>query len=236
MNSRSRRTIPVMATHTQGSQSRIPRSMPVISPESRRFTSATGEVTQENFSLISAASGSRRTHGGRPMVLSPGSYSDDDLFLSTTSAMSYPPMTASESPYALPVMSSLNSYDIDLTSEFLTEDAFSTSASADLTLVPSQYHGQNSPQEEMNSGYMPMDSLYLPCVPVVPSYCTATFSPQRLLTPPPENYLEDILSAHMLQDALCPMDKKDATCEASPICSASSDRSDSLHFLSSASH
>ena len=233
MTSRTRRSISTLATQTQGSQGNIPRTMPVRLGHSMPFNSAAlaDEMTHGNFSLTSSALGSRRTHSSRSAAFSSGSYADDDEYLLSASAgMSYPSMSISDSPFAVPVMG----YDADLTSEFLTEDAFSSNSSAEMTFVSPHYPGQGNPQEHLHSDYLPMESsMYMPGM--MPNFNAADCS--RYPTPPPEEENDYFLqSVHGYQEQSCPMDKDFAMSNGFDTCFPSPDRSDTSSFPSHSFH
>ncbi|KIW77339.1 hypothetical protein Z517_09785 [Fonsecaea pedrosoi CBS 271.37] len=196
---------PQLATITPGSQSRVPRTMPVTYADSVPFSSASmaGGMSNAHFSLTSTSPVSRRCYGTAPSVYPSGQYPhSDDFFLSASSAMTYASMTASDGAFVVPVMSSLGGFDADPTSEFLTEDAFSGDNSPDLNLVQSsQYPGQDQPEDLIIPGYMSMDTSPLYHQGMVNNYSSQSFSVQRLPTPPPEDYVRDCLSA---QEKLCP--------------------------------
>ncbi|KAJ9605485.1 hypothetical protein H2200_010142 [Cladophialophora chaetospira] len=178
-----------------------------------------GQMTNGNFSLTSSTLDSRRHHGPRSAGFSSRSYHDDDeYFLATSSGMGYPSMTMSDSHFAVPVMS----YDAaDLTSEFLTEEAFSGNNSADMTFVPSHYPSNANSQDHMHPGYMPMESsIYMPGM--VPTFNPADIS--RYPTPPPEEENDYFLqSVQGFQDQSCSMEKDFAMSHGTTLCLSSSD-------------
>ncbi len=220
MTSRTRRTFSTLATHIPGSQSHIPRTMPVISRDSMPFSSASlaGQTTNGNFSLTSSAMGSRRNHGSRSAISSESYSDEDEYFLSASSGMSYPSMSMSDSHFAVPVMG----FDADLTSEYLTEDAFSGNSSAEMTFVTSHYPGQGNSQEYFHSGYLPMEtSMYMPAM--MPNFNPSDCS--RYPTPPPEEENDYFLqSVQGFQEQTCPMDKDFAMSNGIAAYSGSPDR------------
>ena len=228
MTSRTRTTLPILATQTPGSHRRVPKTMPATYADyiPFSFASMAGE-TNGNFSSISSSSGSRQYQGSKPAAFSFGPYPDSDNYFLSVSGMTYPLMSMTDSPFVVPVMSSMSGYDADLTSEFLMENALSANNSADATFVPSRYPGQSHSQDYTSSGFMSRESPLYP-VGMIHNCYSAEFSPPRLPTPPPEENLQDCLSAHVFQEQLCLINKDFTLCEADAACCASSDRSEPL--------
>jgi hypothetical protein len=174
----------------------------VISSQPLGFPAMANRIN-ENYSLASSYSGSRRAHRARPIAMPSGSFPDnDDYCISAYSGMTYPSMGASDAPYALPVMSNLSNFDdVDLAAEYLTEDAFANTMIDDMTFVPNGFpaHGYS---QDMSAGNLPMEQpVYMP---VATSYNASDFS-QRL-TPPPEEYVSSYLSSQASQEQDCLMD------------------------------
>lgn len=169
--------------------------------------------------------------------MSPGFYSgNDDYSLPTTSATVYSSLSVSDSTFAVPVTSSLAGYDTDLTAQFLADDVLLTDDNAALNCFSSLYPGQIQTQDLLNPGYMPME---------VPMYNPGTMNnsyPADMswlthpLTPPPEDYVQEVLPHHFLsaehfQDEHCRMDKDVPLCEGNDMSKPSPYRSDRSKFL-----
>ncbi|EXJ82608.1 hypothetical protein A1O3_06421 [Capronia epimyces CBS 606.96] len=107
--------------------------------------------------------------------------------------MRYPSLSVAQSTYTVPVMSSMVGYDSDPTFEFLTDDVLSGTSTTDLNMASSSYQGQGQTPDLLNSGYMPMETgIY------TSGMMNNFFSPDlswqnRVLTPPPEDYVQEIL-------------------------------------------
>ena len=148
--------------------------------------------------------------------------------------MNYADMSMSDAPFAVPIMSSMGGYDVDFTSEFLSDDAFAYDASADLNFVPTQYSGHGNSQDHMASSYMNMDpSLYMAAP--TPSYNRAITS--RPLTPPPDEEFQQLCysSGQMFQDQPYMMDDDFTGCDA--LYYTSADRLETFHIsLASRAH
>ncbi len=133
-------------------------------------------------------------------------------------------MDTADSLYAVPMMS-----------DFLTEDALSGD-DMDLNLTSSHYSGQGQTQDLLNSNYVTMDEpFYNPSM--VPNVYTPDLPWQsRLLTPPPEDYVEEVLPQHFLsaqnlQEHSCHSDQDLASYEASIISKTPSYRSECFRPL-----
>ncbi|KIX04064.1 uncharacterized protein Z518_07617 [Rhinocladiella mackenziei CBS 650.93] len=179
-----------------------------------------------NFSLTSS-SGSRRDPGSKSSALSTGSYSDgDDIF-----PMGYSSMPTMDSPFNMPVMSNLGGFETNPAFEFLAEDVLSGGNAPDLNLVPSHFHGQGHAQDGLNPSYMLVDgSVYNPGM-------MSNFSPDlpwhRVFTPPPEEYVQEVLPHHFLsaqsfEEEPCQSDREIAMYGANTIPKPPSYRSDCL--------
>ncbi|KIW14082.1 hypothetical protein PV08_06863 [Exophiala spinifera] len=161
------------------------------------FTSASvDDFINPNFTLASTCASTRHRYPGQHDAVLPSGYLDsDDFMISSTSAMSYPSVTAPETSYPLSVTSSLSGYDADPAyDEFLTEDALSGNNFVDMNLVSSsQYPGQIQSQDIMNHGYVPSDlSSYSPGM-LNNSYPTEMPLANGPLTPPPEEQVHQEL-------------------------------------------
>lgn len=186
-----------------------------------------GGMPNSNFSLTSSSPGSRRPAGTDSGAPSSGPFSgDDDYFCSTTSAMNYSSLSVSDHTFATPVMSTMGGYDSDPTFEFLTDDVLSGDNAADLNLAASNYLGQGQTEDPLNSGYVPLDvSPYNPGM-MMNSFFSDISWQTRALTPPPEDYVHDYLSAQSFQDDPCLVDQDVAIYEANTISKSPSYRSD----------
>ncbi|KAK5040235.1 hypothetical protein LTS07_000732 [Exophiala sideris] len=168
------------------------------------------DFAHPNFSLVSSSTDSRRYAASESSDMSSGFYSgNDDYSLPTSSAMVYSTLSVSDNSYAVPMTSSLSGFNTDLTSQFLADDALLVHENAATNYMSSLYPGQDSYQEIMNSGYMPME---------VPMYNSGTMNshyPTDIawpLTPPPEDYVQEVLPHHFMsaehfQDEHCQMDQ-----------------------------
>ena len=218
----------MLATQTPGSHGRLPRTMPVINADTLHFSSASmaGETVERNFSLSSSTSGPRRHHGGRPDPLSGPYPGNDDFCWPTNTGISYASLGTADSPYGA-MMSNLTSYDADLTSEFLTEDAFSGSSATDVNLVPSQCLGQDPSQVAFNIGYQPLNSSYN--TGMYPTLSPAEYLQQGPPSPPGEDTIQARLAILLSQsghNSLCSMDDEFPMTEANSMYHAPPNRSD----------
>ena len=174
--------------------------MPVNYSEPMAISSAMAadEFPNSNFSLISSSPGSYRYPGSKPSSVSSESYPDsDDYFLPTTSSVSFSSLGASDSTFTLPGMSGIGVYDSDPTYEFLADHVLSSNSPPEMNSVPSHYPGQTQPQEYLAPTYIPMDA------PMYNSgmmnFCSPDISWQsRILTPPPEDYVQEVLPQHLM--------------------------------------
>ncbi|EHY60356.1 hypothetical protein ABEF92_005880 [Exophiala dermatitidis] len=205
MPPKPRHSQPKVATQTPGFQTRVSRTMPVTYTEPMDFRphGMNEGLTSSHFAYASSswAPGRHSSSGTGP--LSTGSYSDsDDYVVVTSSAMAYPSLSISESPYNMPMMSSMSGFDSDPAYEFLTDDVVSGTSAADLKLAQTNYQGQGQTQDLMEPSYISMDSvdsssLYMPGV--MNNFYSSDLSWQnRILTPPPEDYVQEILPQHFL--------------------------------------
>ena len=215
----------MLASQTSGSYSRMPRTMPVIHTNSLPFSSASlaSEASGENFSLSSSLSGSRRYHGGRPNTFS-GSHPDGDFLLPASSGVNYAPVSTADSLYAVPLMTVMNGFDTDMSSDFLSEDIFSDNNMASHYFEPAQYLGQAQPQVAFNSsGFMSSEM----------SFNTGTYSgltPIEYLqqgppSPEDEESIEYKLASLSGQNTLCP-DEEFTIDQADTFYNATQQRSD----------
>ncbi|EXJ90858.1 hypothetical protein A1O1_03963 [Capronia coronata CBS 617.96] len=202
--------------------------MPVTYADPMDYSSAamTEGFANPNYALISTSSASRRYPGSTGTTYSSGSYSDgDDFLMTTSSAINCPSLSASDSTYNMPLMSSMVGYDSDPTYEFLTDEVLSGTGTSNLN-----YHGQGQTQDLLQSSYIATDpGMYTSGM--MNNFFSADLSWQnRVLTPPPEDYVRDNLPHHFLsvqdyQPELCQDDQDLAAFEINAISKSPSYRS-----------
>lgn len=234
MLSKSKRS-PAGVGPSRGSQSRMPRTMPVTQPEALDFSVSTmAETPNSNFSLTSSCSGSRRLNSVNsdlvPCNNYPGS-SGDDYFLSTPSSMSYIPIS-SGATFSGPLMPTMGSLELDPTPyDFLVDHVVSTSTSTDMNFVSLPYNGQVSSQDILTS-FVDVSM----CGPAVMNNWSGpegyNWSPLgRPDTPPPEDYIQEFLPQHFsppqdIQDDSCTGEQDFTIYDVNDISKSSSHRSD----------
>lgn len=230
---------PVGVAPNRGSHSRMPRTVPVTQSDSMDFSSTTMAEIPTNYALTSSCHGSRRLNSVNSDLVSCNNYpgsSDDDYFLTTTSSMSYIPITsgATFSGPLMPTMGNptMGNFELDSTPyDSWIANVVSTSNATEMNFVSLPFHSQG-PSQDIMSSFVDVSM----CGPAVMNNC---YGPDaynwppigRPDTPPPEAYIQGLLPQQLsppedIQDDACTGEQDFPMYEVNDISKSSSHRSD----------
>lgn len=195
-----------------------------------------GGISSSNFSLTSIPEG-RRYLGSKSGIVPSGPYSSsDDYSLSTPSAANHSSLTVTDTQFISPVMSAMDNYDSSEVFEFLADDAFSGTYLSGMNVLPTNYPGQAQTEDLMNAPCMLVDvSMYNPGY-MSGHYPSDVSWQNRVLTPPPEDFVHSFLSAQTSPEESCRVDQDVSLYGPSIPMKSPTYRSDSFTFLDLTRH
>lgn len=183
-----------------GSKSQTPRTMPRTRHEPGSFATATmrDDYCNSNFSL-SSYPGSRRSYGSYDWNDTADSFPGDDDYLFHTDPLSgFDSLSVSSSNYMMPVLSGAGALDTDATYDMLASNALSRHAPMVSGVAYPSHQAPTLTQDLLPGVYNPMEANFCNQFMDDGSGLRTTAWHDRMLTPPPEPFVQAALPTQIL--------------------------------------